>query len=209
MLNCLINTPGSLPPGHQRQLAATDLAASRTDPSETSGVYEETYSLAARAERSLAGARHAPSLLAHGRALGLVARSAMLAAASLLLAACDRRPMLAQLGPDPQTCPVVRSGNWSARVVTAPGREPTLEVSGSATLTDGGWRPVWRDLRVMESYPVQIYADLGWERSGAKASEENLQEVRGEWPVTPPVGTVTVRCGDQVLATIPGARPGR
>jgi hypothetical protein len=28
------------------------------------------------------------------------------------------------------------------------------------------------------------------------------QDVRGEWPVSPPVGSVTITCGGQVLARI-------
>ena len=41
-----------------------------------------------------------------------------------------------------------------------PGARPTLIVTGKVTVPTGGYRFEWRDMRVMESYPVQIAVDL-------------------------------------------------
>ena len=58
-------------------------------------------------------------------------------------------------------------------------------------------------MRVMESYPVQVAADLQvTPPSGGATQAVVTHDVRGEWPISPPVGSVTVRCGDQVLARI-------
>jgi hypothetical protein len=56
---------------------------------------------------------------------------------------------------------------------------------------------------VMESYPVQIAAELRTiAPTGGATQAVTTHDVRGEWPVDPPVGAVTVRCGDMVLARI-------
>ncbi|MBA3525687.1 MAG: hypothetical protein M3438_00375 [Pseudomonadota bacterium] len=41
-----------------------------------------------------------------------------------------------------------------------PNERPTLIVTGKATVPTGGYRFAWRDMRVMESYPVQISVEL-------------------------------------------------
>ena len=84
-----------------------------------------------------------------------------------------------------------------------PGARPTLIVTGRATVPTGGWRFAWRDMRVMESHPVQVVVDLeAIPPSGGATQAVVTHDVRGEWPVSPPVGSVTVRCGGKTLAAI-------
>ena len=83
------------------------------------------------------------------------------------------------------------------------GARPTLIVTGKVTVPTGGYRIEWADMRVAESYPVQIFADLAVvPPSGAATQVVTTHDVRGQWPIDPPVGSFTVRCGNQVLARI-------
>ena len=84
-----------------------------------------------------------------------------------------------------------------------PEARPTLIVTGKVTVPTGGYRFAWRDMRVMESYPVQVAADLQAIAPAGPATQALVtHEIRGEWPIDPPVGSFTVRCGDRVLARI-------
>lgn len=108
-------------------------------------------------------------------------------------------------GPIGAACPVVGSSDWAAWVNAMPGpnARPTLIVTGKVTVPTGGYRFEWRDMRVMESYPVQVAADLHVIPPAGPATQALVtHDVRGEWPISPPVGSMTVRCGDQVLARI-------
>ena len=58
-------------------------------------------------------------------------------------------------------------------------------------------------MRVAESYPVQIFLDLEvTPPSGPATQAIETIDVRGEWPMAPPVGSVAIRCGNQTLARI-------
>jgi hypothetical protein len=84
-----------------------------------------------------------------------------------------------------------------------PNAGPTLIVTGRASVPTGGYRFAWRDMRVMESYPVQVAVDLEAIPPTEGATQAVVtHDVRGEWPMSPPVGSVTVHCGGRVLARI-------
>ena len=102
-------------------------------------------------------------------------------------------------------CGIVRSSGWAAWVNAMPGpnARPTLIVTGKVTVPTGGYRFAWRDMRVMESYPVQVAVELNAIPPDGPATQALVtHDVRGQWPVDPPVGSLTVRCGDMVLARI-------
>ena len=138
-------------------------------------------------------------------------RSAFSATALLLLAGCSPAPYGAyppsEAPSNPSqkaACPIATS-NWAAWVsaMPGPGARPTLIVTGRATVPTGGWRFAWRDMRVMESHPVQVAVDLeAIPPSGGATQAVVTHDVRGEWPLSPPVGSVTVRCGGKTLAAI-------
>ena len=123
-------------------------------------------------------------------------------APALLLASC------AVAQPPPTrgvACGATGSSDWAAWVNAMPGpnARPTLIATGKVTVPTGGWRFAWRDMRVMESYPVQVVAELeAIPPSGAATQAVVTHDVRGEWPMSPPVGSFTVRCGDMVLARV-------
>ncbi len=133
----------------------------------------------------------------------------------LLLASCGPAPYAPyppQL-PDPprsayppqKGCPIIGSSDWAAWVNAMPGpnAQPTLIVTGKVTVPTGGYRFAWRDMRVMESYPVQVSVELDVIPPIGGATEAIVtHDVRGQWPMSPPVGSVTVRCGGQTLAAI-------
>ena len=84
-----------------------------------------------------------------------------------------------------------------------PQARPKLIVTGKVEVATGGYRIVWTDLRVMESYPVQVVAELATVRPTGYVTEAHVvHEVRGEWPMSPPVGSFTVTCGGKTLARI-------
>ena len=84
-----------------------------------------------------------------------------------------------------------------------PGARQTLIVTGKVMVPTGGYRIEWGDFRVAESYPVQIFGDLRViPPSGGATQVVTTHDVRGEWPMDPPVGSVTVSCGERVLARI-------
>lgn len=97
------------------------------------------------------------------------------------------------------------SSDWAAWVNAMPGpsARPTLIVTGKVTVPTGGYRFAWRDMRVMESYPVQVAVELdAIPPTGGATQAVVTHDVRGQWPIQPPVGSVMVRCGDMVLTRI-------
>src|ERR671917_180529 len=82
---------------------------------------------------------------------------------ALALAACAPVPAQAPSRPSGgRECAILNSSGWAAWVNAMPGpnARPTLIVTGKATVPTGGYRFEWRDMRVMESYPVQIAVEL-------------------------------------------------
>jgi len=110
-------------------------------------------------------------------------------------------------GPAGAACPAIGSSDWAAWVdaMPSPGprRRPILTVTGKVLVPTGGYRVEWADMRVAESYPVQVFADLRLiPPTGGATQAVTTLEVRGSWPIEPPVGSLTVRCGSEVLARI-------
>ena len=125
---------------------------------------------------------------------------------ALTLASCSPVPAAAPSRPSggPQ-CAILESSDWAAWVNAMPGpnARPTLIVTGKVTVPTGGYTFAWRDMRVMESYPVQVAVDLqAIPPAGGATQAVVTHDVRGQWPLSPPVGSVTVRCGGQMLARI-------
>jgi hypothetical protein len=123
-----------------------------------------------------------------------------IAAAALGLASCETTS-----SPVSGICPAVSSSDWQAWVNAMPGpnARPRLIATGRVTMPTGGYRYRWGDLRVMESYPVQISVQLiPIPPSGPATQALESQEVRGEWPMSPPVGSLTITCGDKILGRV-------
>ncbi len=106
------------------------------------------------------------------------------------------------LEPD---CPILGASDWAAFInaMPGPGARPKLIVTGKLRVPTGGYRAQFSDMRVAESYPVQIFLDLKVIPPAGPATQAvtNL-DVRGEWTLAPPVGSVSVRCGNRTLARI-------
>ena len=125
---------------------------------------------------------------------------------ALILGSCAAAPP----SPAPATgggkdCGITGSSDWAAWVNAMPGpnAKPTLIVTGKVTVPTGGYQFEWRDMRVMESYPVQVAVELeAIPPAGAATQAVVTRDVRGQWPIDPPVGSLTVSCGGQVLARI-------
>ena len=127
----------------------------------------------------------------------------LILASALALGSCAAVPP--PQVPGGTACPNVSSSDWAAWVNAMPGpnAKPTLIVTGKVTVPTGGYRFEWRDMRVMESYPVQVAVELdAIPPAGAATQAVVTREVRGQWPIDPPVGSLTVRCGSTVLARI-------
>ena len=102
-------------------------------------------------------------------------------------------------------CPVVDSSEWTAWVDAMPGpnAQPRLMISGKLRVPTGGYRATFANMRVAESYPVQIFVDLVVPPPSGPATQAiTTIDVRGEWPIAPPVGSITIRCGRQVIGRI-------
>ena len=134
--------------------------------------------------------------------IAIYMRTALLLA-SATLASCAAVPASEPVARGP--CPIAGSSDWAAWVSAMPGpnARPRLIVTGKVTVPTGGYSWDWRDIRVMESHPVQVVADLRVTPPAGGATEAIVtHDVRGEWPMSPPVGSVTVTCGNQTLARI-------
>lgn len=118
----------------------------------------------------------------------------------------DPAPVAGGTGSSPPSdCPIIESSGWAAWInaMPGPGARPTLIVTGKVTVPTGGYRIEWGDMRVAESYPVQIFADIRViPPSGMATQVITTHDVRGQWPMDQPVGSFTVRCGGRVLARI-------
>lgn len=135
-------------------------------------------------------------------------RTVFATAAGMLLAGCGAPPP-PSAPPTPAAelaaCEHVSGSDWAAWInaMPGPGARPTLIVTGKVTVPTGGYRIEWRDFRVAESYPVQVFGELRVIPPPHGAIEVVVtHDVRGEWPLAEPVGSVTISCGDRVLARI-------
>ncbi|MGI8931596.1 MAG: hypothetical protein ACR2FK_04345 [Sphingomicrobium sp.] len=115
------------------------------------------------------------------------------------------------LPPTPDTptadCPVVRSSDWRGHVDAMPGPNdnPRLIVTGQVTVPTGGYSLALRMGPVAESYPVQVTVYLDATPPNGPATQAlETREVRGSWRSEERVGSVTIRCGSRVLASLSG-----
>ena len=131
-------------------------------------------------------------------------KSPLVAIGALALASCAAVPPADEPRPG-FACGATGASDWAAWVsaMPGPGARPTLIATGKITVPTGGYRFEWGDLRVMESYPVQVVAELRTIPPANGATQAVVtHDVRGEWPIDPPVGSFTLRCGDMVLARV-------
>ena len=120
--------------------------------------------------------------------------------APMLLASCAAVPP----PPASTSCPLA-SSDWRAWVNAMPGpdAQPRLIAVGKVTVPTGGWRFSWSEPQVLRSFPPQVVVELQAIPPAEAATQAVMtQEVRGEWPMQPPIGAFTVRCGGQVLARV-------
>ena len=125
---------------------------------------------------------------------------ALLAASILLLASCQTAPSAA-----PRSCPAVSASDWQAWINAMPGpnAQPKLIATGKVVTPTGGYTYRWGEPRVMESYPVQVSVELVLAPPNGPATQAlETHEVRGEWPMSPPVGSFTVTCADKILGRV-------
>jgi hypothetical protein len=126
----------------------------------------------------------------------------LIAPAALLVASCAAVPAD---GAAAGECPIAGSSDWAAWVNAMPGpnAQPSLIVTGKVTVPTGGYRPHLELEQVAQSYPVQVFARLHPNPPTQAATQALVtHDVRGRWPMSPPVGSVTIRCGGEVLARI-------
>ena len=102
-------------------------------------------------------------------------------------------------------CPIVSSGEWAAHVdvMPGPGSRPTLIVTGTLGVKPAATTVLRLEPYVLESNPPQRVVTL----VAAVPREPTIdlltrREVRGQWPVTLPIGAVHIRCGGQTLDSL-------
>lgn len=113
--------------------------------------------------------------------------------------------------PGPQfSCPITTSRDWMAWVsaMPGPGARPKLIVTGKAITATGGYQIGFEPfLQIRKSYPAQAFATLKVTPPSGPATQAVMtHDVRWEWPLTQPIGSVEIRCGDQTLASISPVR---
>ena len=105
-----------------------------------------------------------------------------------------------------EACPIESSRNWRAWVTTerGPPARSLLNVTGTVVAPTGGYRIEFvPELEVVRSFPVQMVARLLPIPPDGPATQALVaHDVRWQWPLAGPVGTVAVRCGDRTLANI-------
>jgi len=88
----------------------------------------------------------------------------------------------------------------------APGaRGPALVVRGKVVTPTGGYQVAFeRNMQVRRGQPPQAFVTLYVAPPEGPAASQvaSTHEVRWEWPLNQPVGSVIVRCGDKTLAEI-------
>jgi hypothetical protein len=80
-----------------------------------------------------------------------------------------------------------------------------LVVTGKVVTPTGGFQVAFDPrMQVRESHPAQAFVTLEVaDPEGAPVTQAQVtHEVRWEWPLNGPVGSVIVRCGDKTLAEI-------
>lgn len=109
--------------------------------------------------------------------------------------------------PGPQlTCPITSSRDWTAWVnaMPGPGARPMLIVTGKVVTGSGGNQVTFdRTLQIRKTYPAQAFATVTvLPPMGGASQAQVTHDLRGEWPLRQPIGTVEIRCGNETLANI-------
>lgn len=103
-------------------------------------------------------------------------------------------------------CPIATSQNWKAWVnaMPGPGKRPTLIVTGKIVTASAGYQISFDPrLQVRKTYPAQAFATLRVRPPPGAASQALFsQDVHWEWPLSQPLGSVEIRCGNETLAHI-------
>ena len=103
-------------------------------------------------------------------------------------------------------CPIATSQNWKAwvNVMPGPGRRPTLIVTGKIVTASAGYQISFDPkLQIRKTYPAQAFATLQvMPPPGAASQLLFSQDVHWEWPLSQPLGSVEIRCGNETLAHI-------
>lgn len=109
--------------------------------------------------------------------------------------------------PAPPECPITASRDWQAWVNAMPGpnARPMLVVSGKVVTATGGYSVAFdRYLQVRRGQPAQAFVTLHVANPDMPAASQAqvTHEVRWDWPLSQPIGSVVIRCGDKTLAEI-------
>jgi hypothetical protein len=103
-------------------------------------------------------------------------------------------------------------GDWAAHVDAMPGPDarPRLIVTGTIGVKPAARTELRLDPAVLESNPPQRIVNLVITLPREPTIDMlTRREVRGEWPVTPPLGAVHIRCGGRSVASISPIEVGR
>ena len=112
-------------------------------------------------------------------------------------------------GPTPgeSRCPIVRSGNWQAWVNRMPGPDarPKLIITGDVVTPTAGYQVRFDpQLKLRESYPAQAVAVVEvLPPAGPAAQVVETHQLRWEWPVSQPIGSLDIVCRGETLERIP------
>lgn len=108
--------------------------------------------------------------------------------------------------PAPQDCPITTSSGWTAWInaMPGPGGRPILIVTGKVTTATGGYQVAFdRVMQIRKAAPPQAFVTLEVaEPTGPASGAVVTHQVRWEWPLNQPIGSVVVRCGQETLAEI-------
>lgn len=108
--------------------------------------------------------------------------------------------------PAPPECLISSSREWTAWINRMPGTgAPTLVISGKVTTPTGGYQVAFdQRIQIRRGYPAQAFVTLNVASPGGAPVSQAVvtHEVRWEWPLNQPVGSVVVSCGDKTLAEI-------
>lgn len=101
-------------------------------------------------------------------------------------------------------CRILKSEKWTATVVGAAAGSPGwLAVSGTITVSTGGYRIALEAGPVLEIHPpIQQVLVKVTPPTGIATQALVTRTVRGEFPALAQYGAVEVRCGSRTLATI-------
>jgi hypothetical protein len=125
-----------------------------------------------------------------------------------------RLPVAGKAGAPADTAPAFRSsadcqmldrGEWTAHINAMPGPNggPRLIVTGALRVKPAARTELSLDPAVLESNPPQLIVNLAVRLpSEPTIDSAERRQVRGEWPVTPPIGAVHIRCGGRTIASI-------